>query len=186
MKNLNKFATPIAAALIALVWSANYSPASAYRRVARGQYGAATAYANQGQYGSRVGARALGQNAGGGFRAGQYAGPNGGSAQSAGAFGYKRGVGAFHQGGWSGQGPNGGTADGSSKMNYNAQTGTGTSASQAQATNAAGQHYGYTGNTSYEKGAGSQSSFQTDNHGTYDVDLQKGSKPVVTNVPSSN
>ncbi len=186
MKMLNKFATPVAAALIALIWIANFSSASAYRRVARGPYGAATAYANQGQYGSRIGARALGPNAGGGFRAGQYAGPNGGSVQGAGAFGYKRGVGAFHQGGWSGNGPNGGTASGSSKANYNAQTGTGTSASQMQATNAAGQKYGYTGNTNFEKGEGSQSVVQTDNHGTYDVDLQKGSKPVVTSVPPSN
>jgi hypothetical protein len=186
MKNLDKFATPVAAALIALIWNANYSPASAYRAIARGQYGAATAFANQGQYGSRIGARAVGRNAGAGLRAGQFAGPNGGSAQGASAFGYRRGVGAFRQGGWSGKGQNGTTASGSAKNQYNAQTGTGTRSSQMQAQNAAGQDYGYTGNTNYTKGQGSQSVIQTDNKGTYDVNLEKGEKPVVTTVPSSN
>ncbi len=155
-------------------------PAEARRAFARGQYGAAGAYGSQGTYGSRFGARAMGANMGAGMRGGQWAGPNGGTAQSAGAFGYKRGVGGFRGSSWQGQAPNGASGAGYSKNVYNAQTGQGTRSSSQQFETAAGQNYGYNGTTNYTKGQGATSTIDTQNKGDYTVDWQKGQKPVVT------
>jgi hypothetical protein len=155
-------------------------PAQAARLFARGQNGVAGAYGSQGQYGSRFGARALGANMGAGVRGGKWAGPNGGTAQSGGAFGYKRGVGAFRGSGWQGQAANGASGSGYSKNMYNAQTGQGQRSSSEQFQTAAGKDYGYTGNTNYTKGQGATSTIDTQNKGDYNVDWQKGQKPIVT------
>ncbi|HEY9733759.1 MAG TPA: hypothetical protein V6C89_17720 [Drouetiella sp.] len=158
-------------------------PAEARRMFARGANGSAGAFANQGQYGERAGARAIGYNAGAGFRGGQWAGPNGGSAQGGAAFGYKRGVGGFRGTKWQGQTANGASGSGWSKNVYNAQTGQGNRSSSEQIQTAAGKDYGYTGNTSYAKGQGGQTTIDTQNKGDYNIDWQKGQKPVVTQEP---
>lgn len=155
-------------------------PAQAGRLFARGANGAAGAYGYQGQYGGRAGARALGYNAGAGIRGGQWAGPNGGTAQSAGAFGYKRGVGAARGSAWQAQAPNGASGSGYSKNVYNAQTGQGTRSSSEQFQTASGKSYGYDGTTNYTKGQGATSTIDTQNKGDYTVDWQKGQKPIVT------
>jgi len=154
--------------------------AEARRAFARGANGVAGAYANSGTYGSRAGARVLGANAGAGIRGGQYVGPNGGTAQAGGAFGYQKGVGAFRGSGWNGTAANGATGSGYTRNQYNAQTGQGVRSSSEQVQNAAGQAYGYNGNTDYTKGQGASSVIQTDNKGTYDINWQKGQQPVVT------
>jgi len=155
-------------------------PAEARRAFARGANGAAGAFASQGEYGSRAGARAIGYNAGAGFRGGQWAGPNGGTAQSGAAFGYKRGVGGFRGSSWQGQAANGASGSGYTKNAYNAQTGQGTRSSSEQIQTASGKAYGYNGTTNYTKGQGAQSTIDTQNKGDYTVDWQKGQKPVVT------
>lgn len=156
--------------------------AEARRAFVRGPSGAAGAFASQGQYGGRIGARALGPNQGAGFRAGAYNGPNGGSLDGAGAFGYKRGVGAFRASGWQGTAANGASGYGYTKNKYNAQTGQGVRNSAEQVQTASGKDYGYSGTTDYSKGQAS-SVIQTDNKGTYDINWQKGQKPVVTESP---
>ena len=186
MKISNKFGVVIAASAILGAFGFNSEPAFAYRAFARGARGSAGAYASQGQYGQRAGARVLGANQGGGIRGGQYAGPNGGNLQTGGAFGYKSGVGAFRKSAWSGQGPNGTSGSGYTKNQYNAQTGVGDRSSSEQVKTASGQNYGYSGNTTYAKGQGGQSVIQTDNKGTYDVDWAKGEKPVVVPVSGAN
>ncbi len=158
-------------------------PAQARRAFARGPNGAAGAFGSQGEYGSRMGARAMGYNAGAGFRAGQWNGPNGGSAQGGAAFGYKRGVGGFRGTKWQGQTANGASGSGWSKNVYNAQTGQGTRSSSEQIQTAAGKDYGYNGSTNYTKGQGGQTTIDTDNKGDYSIEWQKGQKPVVTHEP---
>lgn len=154
--------------------------AEARRAFMRGANGTAGAYASQGEYGGRMGARAIGYNAGTGIRGGSWAGPNGGSLQTGGAFGYRRGVGGARGSAWQGTTPNGGSGAGWSKGTYNAQTGQGTRASSEQFTTAAGKQYGYDGNTSYTKGQGGTTNISTENKGDYQVDWAKGQKPVVT------
>jgi hypothetical protein len=156
--------------------------AEARRAFAYGPNGAVGGFANRGQYGGRIGGAAVGPNQGAGFRAGQVAGPNGGNLQGAGAFGYKRGVGAFHKSGWSGQAANGASGSGYTNNKYNAQTGQGVRSSSEQVQSAAGKDYGYNGTTDYTKGQGGSSVIQTDNKGTYDVNWANGQKPVVTPV----
>ncbi|MFN8552472.1 MAG: hypothetical protein U0103_13435 [Candidatus Obscuribacterales bacterium] len=158
-------------------------PAQARRVFTRGANGAAGAFASQGQYGSRAGARAMGYNAGAGFRGGQWHGPNGGSAEGGAAFGYKKGVGGFRGTQWQGQTANGASGSGWSKNVYNAQTGQGTRSSSEQIQTASGKDYGYTGSTNYTKGQGGQTTIDTQNKGDYSVDWQKGQKPVVTQTP---
>jgi hypothetical protein len=117
---------------------------------------------------------------GGAFRA---AGPNGGTANGSGAFGYKNGVGAFENTNMTAQGPNGSTYNGYTRGNYNASTGQGTYNSGKQAYDAQnGQKYGYTDQSTYQKGQGGQSTIDTDNHGDYNVNWQPGQAPVVTQV----
>jgi hypothetical protein len=156
--------------------------AEARRLFARGANGAIGGFASQGQYGGRVGARALGYNQGAGFRAGQWNGPNGGTAEGGAAFGYKRGVGGFRKSGWNATAPNGASGSGYTTNKYNAQTGQGMRSSSEQFQTASGKDYGYNGNTTYTKGQGGETMIQTDNKGSYDIDWQKGQKPVVTPV----
>lgn len=157
---------------------ANGSAGGFAQRFAGG--GGAAGIAGRGKYGAGAAGAIATPYGGGGFHAGQFAGPNGGNFQSAGAGAYKPGVGAFRQGGFSGQGPNGGTASGNSGFKYNAQTGQGTQSTSAQFTNASGQTHGGSEQTTFTKGQGGDTSIQTDNHGDYNVDWQKGQKPVVT------
>ena len=185
MKKVNRISALVFLAALAWTWSSDSNEAFAYRAFARGTRGAGGAYASSGQYGARAGARFLGPNQGAGIRSGEYAGPNGGSLNSTGAFGYKKGVGGFRKSSWSGQAPNGATGSGYTKNQYNAQTGQGVRSSSEQMQTAAGQNYGYNGNTTYAKGQGAESVIQTDNKGSYDVDWQKGAKPVVTPVPTA-
>jgi hypothetical protein len=180
MKKLQRLEIFAAATLVLVGLSAIGSPAFAGRVFARGAHGAAGAYANSGAWGARGGGAVLGPNRGAGVRGGSYSGANGGTLQTAGGFGYSKGVGAFRKSAWSGTAANGATGSGYTNSKYNAQTGQGVRSSSEQVTNAAGQNYGYNGNTTYTKGQGGQSVLQTDNHGTYDVDWAKGSKPVVT------
>ena len=185
MKKLERFEILATATLVLVGWSAIGSPAFAGRFFARGANGAAGAYSNSGAWGARAGGAVLGPNRGAGIRGGSYTGANGGTLQTAGGFGYSRGVGAARASGWNGTAANGAHGSGYTTNKYNAQTGQGVRSSSEQVTNAAGQNYGYTGNTTYTKGQGSQSVIQTDNHGTYDVDWNKGSKPVVTSTTSN-
>jgi hypothetical protein len=101
-----------------------------------------------------------------------------------GGFGYQRGVGFGRKSGWNGTAANGASGSGYTNSKYNAQTGQGTRSSSEQVKNAAGQNYGYNGNTSYTKGQGGDSQINTDNHGDYNVDWAKGQKPVVTQTPA--
>lgn len=173
-----------AALLCAVLFSgALAQDANAERVFARGSRGAAGAYAAQGQYGARAGARFLGPNAGFSARAGSYAGPNGGALQTGSTAGYKRGVGAFRKSGFSGTTPGGGAASGYSSNVYNAQTGTGTRNSGVDYTHPSGQQYGYNGTTDYTRGQGGTTTLDTQNKGDYSIDWQKGTKPVVTPLP---
>lgn len=114
---------------------------------------------------------------GGGF-SGQ--GPLGGTGQGAGAAGWRKGVGAFEHTGSQFKGPNGSTYAGSTNGKYNAQTGQGSFDSSKQAYDAKnGKNYGYDASTQYQKGQGADTTIDTQNHGDYSVDWDKGSKPVV-------
>ena len=176
------FAIAVAALTAQLAASVFCADAEARRAFVRGGNGVAGGYAGQTAYGSSVGARAFGPNAGAAFRAGSYAGPNGGTFQGANAGAYKRAVGAFRASQFSAAGPNGGSATGYSNNVYNAQTGTGVRNSGKSGTTASGQSYGYDGTTDYTKGVGATTSIDTQNKGDYTVDWQKGTKPVVTPV----
>jgi len=176
MKN---YAAPIAITL-AILSITIQTPAEARRAFARGANGTMGAFASQGQYGQRAGARALGRNAGFGFRGGSYQGPNGSTLQTAQGGAYKRGVGGFRKKGFEASGANGGTANGYMNNKYNAQTGTGERNSGVSYTNPQGQSYGYDGNTTYTKGQGGTTTIDTKNKNDYTIDWQKGQKPVVT------
>jgi hypothetical protein len=175
----------LSALLVASTLIMDTQKADATRLFARGPKGVAGAYGTSNQYGSRMGARALGANAGAGVRTGQWTGVNGAHVQSQGAFGYQKGVGAGRGGSWSASNAQG-SASGSTKNQYNAQTGQGVRTSSEQVQNAAtGKDYGYNTSTNYTKGQGATSVINTDNKGSYDVNWQKGQMPVVTPVPSS-
>jgi hypothetical protein len=159
---------------------AGTTKAEGRRFFAGGANGRAGGCSNAGNYGQRAGVAAIGAKAGLGVRGGQYYGPNGGTAQSGSAFGYKRGVGAFRSSGWSGTAPNGASGYGNTTNKYNAQTGQGVRSSNEQVTSSSGQNYGFNGTSDYTKGVGDSSVINTDNKGSYDVNWAKGSKPVVT------
>jgi hypothetical protein len=180
---MKKLCLALAISLLTLT-SASGQESQARRAFVRSANGAIGGFATSGQSGSRFGARALGPSRGIGFRAGNFNGPNGGSLQTGGAFAYNRGVGGFRSTGWKGQNANGGSGSGSMTNKYNAQTQAGVKTRNEQLTNAAGNNYGFTDTTNYTKGQGASSVIQTDNHGTYDVNYQRGQAPVVT--PASN
>ena len=116
---------------------------------------------------------------GGAFNA---SGPNGGSAVSGGLAGWRRGVGAFEGTNTSLRGPGGSTYNGFSRGTYNAQTGTGAYDANRQVSDAKnGQNYGYTNDTTYQKGQGGQTQIDTDHHGDYTVDWGNGQKPTIIN-----
>ncbi|PZM77912.1 MAG: hypothetical protein DKT66_26925 [Candidatus Melainabacteria bacterium] len=179
---MRNYAAPLAftAAFLAVFSMAVTPPAEARRAFARGANGSLGAFAHQGQYGQRAGARALGANQGFGFRGGSYQGPNGSTLQTAQGGAYKKGVGAFRAKQFQATGANGGNASRYMNNAYNAQTGTGTRNSGASYTNPQGQSYGYDGTTNYAKGQGATTTIDTQNKGDYTIDWQKGQKPVVT------
>jgi len=179
---MRNYAAPLAltATFLVVLSFATAPQAEARRAFARGANGAIGAFANQGQYGQRAGARALGANQGFGFRGGSYQGPNGSTLQTAQGGAYKRGVGAFRSKQFQANGANGGNANGYMNNAYNAQTGTGTRNSGVSYTNPQGQSYGYDGTTNYAKGQGATTTIDTQNKGDYTIDWQKGQKPVVT------
>ncbi|MBA3993043.1 MAG: hypothetical protein C0469_05895 [Cyanobacteria bacterium DS2.3.42] len=178
---MRNYAAPfVIPAVLAVLTMTVAPPSEARRAFARGANGTAGAFAHQGQYGQRAGARALGANAGFGFRGGSYQGPNGSTLQAAQGGAYKRGVGGFRAKQFQATGANGGTGSGYMNNAYNAQTGTGTRNSGASYTNPQGQSYGYDGTTNYAKGQGATTTIDTQNKGDYTVDWQKGAKPVVT------
>ena len=152
----------------------------AYGRGAAGLRGARWAGPNGGTY-QGGGGGIVGRHAGilgGRFNA---AGPNGGTANGGGLAAWKQGVGGYEQSHLNLKGPGGSTYNGSTQGKYNAQTGQGTYDASRQAYDAKnGQNYGYTDQTSYTKGQGGVSQIDTDHHGDYTVDWQKGAKPVVT------
>lgn len=176
-------ALPIAVAVISVIFQ---SPAEARRAFVRGANGTAGAFAHSGQYGQRAGARALGRNAGFGFRGGSYQGPNGSTLQTAQAGAYKRGVGGFRKKQFDATGANGGNANGYMNHAYNAQTGSGTRNSGVSYTNPQGQSYGYDGSTTYTKGQGGTTTIDTKNKNDYTIDWQKGEKPVVTQTNTTS
>ena len=179
---MRNYTAPLAlpAVILAIASMTLAQPADARRAFARGANGSIGAFAQQGQYGQRAGARALGANAGFGFRGGSYQGQNGSTLQTAQGGAYKRGVGAFRAKQFDATGANGGQAAGYMNNVYNAQTGTGTRNSGVSYTNPQGQSYGYDGTTNYTKGQGGTTTIDTQNKGDYTVDWQKGEKPVVT------
>lgn len=182
MRTLSILCIAVACAAV-LNTTATAGSAEAKRVFARGTNGAAGAWAAQGQYGSRYGARILTPTAGAGASKNNLAGPNGGTFQNTAKFGYKKGVGAFRKNQWSGTTPAGGNGAGYVNSQYNAQTGQGTRQSGVNYTNPSGQQYGYDGNTTYTRGQGGTTSIDTQNNGTYNVDWQQGTKPVVTTEP---
>lgn len=183
---MTNYAAPTAiAAALAVLTMVIGSPAEARRAFARGANGSIGAFANSGQYGSRAGARALGANAGFGFRGGAYQGPNGSTLQTAQGGAYKRGVGGFRKKQFEATGANGGNANGYMNHTYNAQTGTGARNSGVNYTNPQGQSYGYDGSTTYTKGQGGTTTIDTKNKNDYSIDWQKGEKPVVTQTNTS-
>jgi hypothetical protein len=186
MVNMSKTVAAATGVFILSLYLLPAQDAYAGRFFARGQNGAAGAIGRRGQYGAGAAGFAGGPNMGGAFHAGQYAGPNGGNVQSAGASGYKRGLGAFRKSSWSGQTASGASGSGFTNNQYNAQTGQGVRSSAQQVQTAAGKDYGYNGNTTYTKGQGADSTIQTDNHGTYNIDYNKGQKPVITNTGNPN
>jgi hypothetical protein len=184
--NVSRKLLIISTGVVALTSYLSGSGAEARRAFARGPNGAIGGYASHGAWGQRAGARAFGPNAGAGIREGTYKGAGGGTFNTAGGFGYKRGIGAGRSAGWNGTTANGGSGSGYTNMRYNAQTGQGTRNSSEQFKNAAGQTAGYNGNTSFTKGQGGDTQIDTDHHGDYNVDWAKGQKPVVTSTPASN
>lgn len=178
---MKKYAAPIAIPVaLAILTMVIQSPADARRAFARGANGSVGAFGYNGQYGQRAGARALGSNAGFGFRGGSYQGPNGSTLQTAQGGAYKRGVGGFRKKQFEATGANGGNANGYMNSAYNAQTGAGSRNSGVSYTNPQGQSYGYDGSTTYTKGQGGTTTIDTKNKNDYTVDWQKGEKPVVT------
>lgn len=171
------FIIPAALSIVSIILA---PPADARRAFARGANGSIGAFAHQGQYGQRAGARALGRNAGFGFRGGSYQGPNGSTLQTAQGGAYRRGVGGFRAKQFEASGANGRSGSGYMNHKYNAQTGEGARNSGVSYTNPQGQSYGYDGSTSYTKGQGGTTTIDTQNKGDYTVDWQKGQKPVVT------
>lgn len=154
--------------------------AEAGRFGARGQNGGIGGFARQGQYGQAAGGGFIAPGQGGaGFHGGSFSGPNGGSAQGGGAFGFKNGQGGFRASQFNATGPNGNSAAGYSNNVYNAQTGTGTRNSGKSANTANGS-YGYDASTNYTKGQGATTTVDTQNHGQYQIDASKGSRPTVT------
>jgi len=141
---------------------------------------AAGGYAMNSQYGSAAGGAVATPYGGGAFHNTNLAGPNGGSLQGSGGSVYKTGVGAEGQRSFNATGPNGATGNGNSNFKYNAQTGQGTQNAAGQFTSSSGKNYGGSESTNFTKGQGGTTDVTTDNHGSYDVNWAKGTKPVVT------
>jgi hypothetical protein len=122
----------------------------------------------------------VGRNAGlvGGAFKGK--GLNGGTGQGAGIAGWKKGTGAFEHTKMNLHGAGGSTYNGFTNGKYNAKTGTGSYNASHQAYDAKnGQTYGDTNTTTYSNGKG-VTQFDTDHHGDYTIDWNKGQKPSVT------
>lgn len=186
MKSTAKAATLAVSLLCVTLMTTHSSEAQSRRAFARGPNGSAGGFVRQGQYGQAAGGRAIVPGQGGaGFRGGSYSGPNGGSVQGANAWGYQEGVGGGRASAFQGTGPNGGSASGYSNNVYNAQTGTGQRNSGKQATASDGTSYGYNSTTDYAKGQGATTSVDTQNNGSYQVDWNKGTKPVVTQTSTT-
>jgi hypothetical protein len=149
-KRVQRLAGTAAVAAIAALLI--WQPAEARGFHARGANGACGGWAHQGAYG-----------------------------KTAGFGGFKRGVGGAWGSGTSLAGAGGSTYKGWHAGKYNAQTGQGHWGSGKQLYNAkTGNSYGYTGDTTYQKGQGGTTAIDTLNHGDYTVDWAKGQKPVVT------
>jgi len=105
----NKHKAMLVAGLLVPFFANTMEPAHAQRWRARGANGAAGAYQQTGQYGQRMGARAVRFGQGGASaNASNWQGPNGGSFRRGGVNAYKQGTGAIHASGSEGSGPNGG------------------------------------------------------------------------------
>jgi hypothetical protein len=79
-------------------------------------------------------------------------------------------------------GPNGNSYKGYTNGAYNAQTGNGVYNSGRNFANpTTGQTAGYTQNTQFTRGQGGDTTIDTDHHGDYNVDWQKGQPVSVTN-----
>ncbi|HEY9713949.1 MAG TPA: hypothetical protein V6C72_10795 [Chroococcales cyanobacterium] len=107
----------------------------------------------------------------------------GGTYEGAGGAAWRRGVGGVERNGFQGTTANGSTYAGYNNARYNAQTGQGTINGGKTFDNAAnGQQYGYTENTQFTRGQGGETTIDTDHKGDYQVDWQKGQKPVIVPI----
>jgi hypothetical protein len=108
-------------------------------------------------------------------------GANGGTAQGGGLAGWKQGVGGFEGTNMSAKGANGGTYNGSTRGQYNAQTGQGAYNGSHQVYDPQnGQTYGDTNQTTFTKGQGGTTQLDTNHNGDYQINYKPGQAPVVT------
>lgn len=208
--NKSHFTWAVRAAVAALFAYASAAPAEADESVQRGW----RAGKRVGQYGKvgAIGGPIRGGNAG--AIAGSWAGPKGGTFRGAKAGFWKRGKGGAGGGAFQATGPNGGTGQGAaggawrvgeggkafSKSNwvgpngntlngyknagYNAQSGEGYYDSGKSGTYK-GKDYGYSQETDYTKGQGGTTTVDSLNKQDYQIEWQKGTKPVVTPLPAT-
>lgn len=106
----------------------------------------------------------------------------GGAYQGAGGAAWLRGVGGVEGTHSSINAANGASYAGYTKGRYNAQSGQGTYDSGKTFTSASGQQYGYDQSTEFTRGKGGETTLDTRNNGDYQIDWQKGQKPVVTEI----
>ena len=187
-----KVSRPIIFSLLAIIAaSSSLAPAESrgFRAVGPRGYVGGNAHNFVGPYGGLhqgVGGAAIGPNgglAGGAFRG---TGPNGGTGSGSGLAGWKRGVGGFEGTQMNLKGAGGSTYNGYTRGKYNAQTGQGSYNASHQAYDAQnGKNYGDTNSTSFTKGQGGSTQFDTDNHGDYTATWGAGQKPVITKDPTT-
>lgn len=172
-------------AIAALGTILSTQPAEARGFRAGGARGAMGGFNRAGQYGRAAGIGGVAYGKGGaGAVGGQWAGPNGGTAQGGALGAWRKGYGGFGATQMSATGANGSTYKGYKRGAYNAQTGQGMYSSGKDAYNAnTGKSYGYDQDTTFTKGQGGTTSLDTQNKGDYTIDWAKGTKPVVTPVP---
>ena len=144
--------------------------ASPWLRAGHSQNTGAVSFGKQGTYGTG-GCFAAGQQSSqsAGVKCGiSGSGPNGNSFSGASKTLIQNGVGAAHSSGYSAETARGNFM-GQRTASYNAQTGTGSrSAVRSADTNQDGvTDYGYTLDTSYQRGIGRSTTVQTQNKGTY-------------------
>lgn len=122
----------------------------------------------------------------GGFGGGAYTatGPNGAQGQGAAGGAWKSGVGgkAFSQSSW--VGPNGNTYNGYKNGGFDVQSQEGYYNSGKSGTYK-GQEYGYSQETDFTKGQGGTTTIDSLNKNDYQIEWQKGTRPIITPIQGS-